>query len=80
MESRPSNGNSETTLVQMRLLPKTMDRINNLLQITGAANRTQLVASSIQLAEELISNVKDGNKIIIEKPDGTRERIKFIGL
>lgn len=80
MESRPSNGNSETTLVQMRLLPKTIDRINNLSNITGTNNRTQLVASSIEIAEEMISNVKDGNKIFIEKPDGTRERIKIIGL
>lgn len=80
MESRPSGSNTETSLVQMRLLPKTMDRINNLSKITGTTNRTQLVASSIEIAEEMISNVKDGNKIFIEKPDGTRERIKIIGL
>lgn len=78
------NGNSasseSTTLVQMRLLPRTMERINHLSEITGTTNRTQLVASSIELAEELMSNAKGGGKIYIEHPDGSKERIKIIGL
>ncbi len=69
-----------TTLVQMRLQPKTMERINRLSEITGTSNRTQLVASSIELTEELMSNAKAGGKIFIERPDGTRETIKIIGL
>jgi hypothetical protein len=76
------NGNSpeSTILVQMRLQPKTMERINRLSEITGTTNRTQLVASSIELTEELMSNTKDGGKIYIERADGTKERIKIIGL
>lgn len=64
----------------MRLLPRTMERINHLSEITGTTNRTQLVASSIELAEELMSNAKKGGKIYIEQPDGSKERIKIIGL
>ncbi|GAC1417353.1 MAG: hypothetical protein NVS1B13_14280 [Flavisolibacter sp.] len=71
---------TQTTLVQMRLQPKTMERIEHLSEITGTTNRTQLVATSIELAEELMKNEKEGGKIFIEKPDGTRERIKIVGL
>ena len=68
-----------TTLVQMRLQPKTLQRIEKLSEITGISNRTQLVANSIELAEELVKSEKGGAKIYIELPDGTRERIKIVG-
>ena len=70
----------KSKLVQMRLLPKTLERIESLSKLTGTENRTQLVASSIQLTEELISNLKDGSKIYIEKKDGTKELLKIIGI
>ena len=71
--------NKETTLVQMRLQPKTMERIDNLSTITGTTNRTQLIATSVELAEELMSSAKDGAKIYVERPDGSRELIKIVG-
>jgi predicted DNA-binding protein len=71
--------NKGTTLVQMRLQPKTMERIDNLCAITGTTNRTQLIATSVELAEELMSNVKEGAKIYIVKTDGTKELIRIIG-
>jgi|GEM_PF-2499605 len=71
--------NNGTTLVQMRLQPRTMERIDNLSAITGTTNRTQLIATSVELAEELMSSAKQGAKIYIEKPDGSKELIKIIG-
>lgn len=70
----------KSKLIQMRFLPKTLERIESLSKLTGTQNRTQLVASSIQLTEELISSLKDGSKIYIEKKDGTREFLKIIGI
>lgn len=69
----------KSKLVQMRLQPKTLERINRLSELTNTANRTQLVSSSIQLTEELLSIIKGGSKLYIEKPDGTKELIKVIG-
>ena len=66
-------------MVQMRLQPRTMERIDNLSAITGTTNRTQLIATSVELAEELMSSAKQGAKIYIEKPDGSKELIKIIG-
>jgi len=66
-------------LVQMRLQPKTLDRIDRLSKLTNTDNRTQLVSSSIQLTEELLSIIKAGSKLYIEKPDGTKELVKIIG-
>ncbi len=66
--------------VQMRLRQQTLDRIENLSRITGTANRTQIVSGSIQLAEILVKNQSEGGKLYLEKPDGTKELVKIIGL
>jgi hypothetical protein len=73
------NAEDKSKLVQMRLQPKTLEKINRLTQLTKMTNRTQLVASSIQLTEELLSIIKSGAKLYIEKPDGTKESLKIIG-
>jgi len=72
--------NQQPKLVQMRLLPVTLDRIENLSKLTRIDNRTQLISSSIQLTEELVSNMKAGGKVYIEKPDGTKHLIQLVGL
>jgi len=70
----------ESKLVQMRLQPKTMESISNLSRMTHTSNKTQLISSSIQLTEELVSSIKGGSKVYIENKDGSRESIKIIGL
>jgi predicted DNA-binding protein len=75
-----NNQHDKTTLIQMRLQPKTMERINNLTEITGTTNRTLLIANSIELTEELLKNAKEGAKIYIERKDGTKELLKIVGM
>ena len=75
-----SNSQDKSTLIQMRLQPKTIERINALTEITGTSNRTQLIANSIELTEELLRSAKDGAKIYIEKKDGTKELLKIVGM
>lgn len=72
--------NDKSKLVQMRLQPKTLESINDLSKLTRTDNRTQIVSSAIQLTAELLSNLKQGAKIYIEKPNGQKELLKFIGL
>jgi uncharacterized protein (DUF1778 family) len=69
-----------STLVQMRLQPKTMDRIERLSELTGTKNRTQIIAAAIELAEEVIRSQNEGTRILFERPDGTKERLKIIGI
>jgi hypothetical protein len=78
MESNSQNDKS--TLIQMRLQPRTIDRIINLTNVTGITNRTQLIANSIELTDELIRNAKEGAKIYIEKKDGSKELLKIVGM
>ena len=74
------NSEDKSKLVQMRLQPKTLERIDRLSEMTKTGkNRTQLVSSSIQLTEELLSIINSGSKLYIEKPDGTKELVKVIG-
>jgi len=70
----------KSQLVQMRLQPKTLQRIQSLVDLTGTQNRTQLVSSSIQLTEEIVKSLHVGGKVYIEMPDGNKELLKIIGL
>ena len=75
-----SSGNTQApTAVQMRLLPRTMERISNLVNLTGITNRTQIIATCIEIAEVILSAIKSGGKIYIERKDGTKELLKIVG-
>lgn len=71
----------ESKLVQMRLQPKTLQRLQDLVELTSIENRTQLVSSSIQLTEEIMKSIiNDKAKVYIESPDGKRELLRIVGL
>lgn len=69
----------KSQLVQMRLQPQTLERLQNLGNLTKTDNRTQLVSSSIQLSEEIIKSLNAGAKVYIETPDGKKELLRVIG-
>ena len=69
----------KSQLVQMRLQPKTLERLQSLVNLTKTDNRTQLVSSSIQLSEEIMKSVEAGSKVYIETSDGKKELLKIIG-
>ena len=67
-------------LVQMRMRPKTLEQVENLQHLTGIDNRTQVVASAIQLADWLVTTVSNGGKLSVEWPDGEKETVRLVGL
>ena len=70
----------ETKLIQMRLRPRTLESIENIQETTGVTNRTQLVATAIQLTDIITKALKEGGKLAIEHKDGTKEYLTLIGL
>lgn len=70
----------KTQLVQMRLRPKTIERIEKLRKNSGIDNRTQLVSNAIEVTEALSEYIHAGGKIYIEKKDGTKELLNIIGI
>jgi hypothetical protein len=71
---------NETQLVQMRLLPKTMDRLSNLQKLTKTDNRTQIISTAIQLAELVIDSIEKGGNVYIQSPDGKIELVRIVGI
>jgi hypothetical protein len=80
MNTTVNKNEEDSKLVQMRLQPKTLDRVQHLTSLMGTQNRTQIVSASLQIAESLLKDVKDGSKIYVERPDGTRELLMFVGI
>ena len=75
-----ASATGSSKLVQMRMRPQTLEQVENLHHLTGIENRTQLIASAIQLANWLITTVRKGGKISIEWPSGEKETVTLVGL
>ncbi len=59
-------------LVQMRLSEDALNRIDRLIVLLGSkGNKTQLITDVLKFAEDLIIEMRNGNRIYIEKKDDT---------
>lgn len=67
-------------LVQMRLRRPTLEKLDDLHGSTGIENRTQLVATSIDLAHWLMRAQEAGGRLVVEYDDGRREVVAIVGL
>lgn len=67
-------------LVQVRLTPRSLDNLHGLEKLTGLTNQTQLISASIDLAHEVLQTITTGGNVICENSDGTRDRLKPIGI
>ncbi len=66
------------TKVSMNLSERTINNVEDLSKIIGENNRTRVVSSAIELAKTILSQVKDGKKIIIKDSNGNEQEISFI--
>lgn len=62
-------------LIQMKLNENTINKVEELKKLLKEENRTQLVAEGIAVYLELAKAINDGAKIVLEKKDGTKERL-----
>ena len=71
---------TDVTPVTMKLSRKTIERVERIKNETQEKNRTRIVATGIEILDLLITEVRDGGKIFIEKSDGSKERLNIVGL
>ena len=67
-------------LVQMRFSSATMTRIEHLQTLTGVSNRTQLIASAIQVTWLIMKEAAKGGRLLIESKDGSIKELTIVGL
>lgn len=74
-----TDSEDQTQLVQMRLRPKTLEKLEKLSHLSGISNKTQVIANAIQFTELISETIHSGGKIYIEK-DGKRELLTIVGI
>lgn len=67
-------------LIQIRLSPKAGGNLQKLVSTTGITNRTQLVNAAIELAADVITTIQKGGSVVYELPDGSKERLRVVGV
>ena len=66
--------------VTMKLSEKTVDRVERIKSITQEKNRTRIMATGVEVLELLINETNKGTIIMLEKKDGSREKLNIVGL
>jgi hypothetical protein len=64
------NSNRGTTRVQLELPQKSMDRLRKLKDITEAGSYAEVLKNALRLYEAVISEVNQGNEIMIKDKSG----------
>lgn len=67
----------ETCPVQMRLRPETLEAIDNLKVFYQTDNRTDVVARSIRLTDQIAAEILKGGVIEVHRQDGSVYRLMF---
>lgn len=70
---------AESKLVQVRLQSNALESINAVAKRLQT-NQTQVVATSVQLADMVTEKLAQGEKLYLERKDGTREQISFVNV
>lgn len=70
------NETKDHEIVQMKLLPKTIRKVEELVVFRGAKSKTQVVVEAISVLHILCrAMMKERARIIIEYPSGTKEKL-----
>lgn len=65
--------------VQVQMTNRTLKKIDDLKVVLNTNNRSQIVQTSIDIAELVAGIMKDNGRVILEKKDGTRSQIIIPG-
>ena len=65
-------------LVQMRLSEETLNRIDRLTVLTGIYNKAVLISCMLNLAEEFVKEVRNGNEILIKDKKDNLQKVTFL--
>lgn len=80
MGDKNKHSEGKKKLVQVRLGKRANSNLKALEDLTGVTNKTQLVSTALDLSREILETIAKGGNVICENPDGTRDRLKPIGL
>lgn len=71
------NETNESGNIQITIDEKTKVLMEELKQMTGNNNRSNIIRQSLKIFHYIVKNIKEGNNIVIEK-DGVKEVIHII--
>ncbi|KAF0094052.1 MAG: hypothetical protein E1N59_2310 [Puniceicoccaceae bacterium 5H] len=57
------------------LAPDCEQKILRLIEMTGIGNINRIVRTSLYLLEAIVTTLSQGGSVILEQPDGHRERL-----
>ena len=67
-------------MVQMRLQPETIAKVDKLKNFYKTSNRTKAVSNAITMAETILDGIVNKRSIVIELHNGERREVVIVGV
>jgi hypothetical protein len=64
--------------VSMILSGKSLETASTLGEIIGEESRTRVVSSALEIAKEIMKQVKEGKHLVLKGDDGSEQELKII--
>lgn len=75
-----SKVNNKTEMVELKILEKTLKKIDRLQAVVNAPSRSDAVRRSVDISEIILNGIVNGGKIILEDRIGNRSQVLITGL
>jgi len=70
----------ESTLVQVRLRPRTIAMVEKLEKLLPVGSRADVLRTSIAIAYEVVTTLSEGRRVLIEDRDKKLQKLLIPGL
>lgn len=65
--------------ISMKLQKEAVQKVEELVRVTNAPNKTQIVANSVGVFYWIAQSISQGGRIYVEYPDGTKQELQIFG-
>lgn len=70
-----NRGKGRTGRLQIVMPERSVDRLEHIMEVTDASSLSEVIRRALRIYEGLLEETQDGARLIIERPDGSREEL-----
>lgn len=64
--------------IQFDFSPAAVDKLDEMVSVTGAASRAEVVRRALSLYENMLFRQEENTEVFLKKPDGTMVQIMVV--
>jgi Arc/MetJ-type ribon-helix-helix transcriptional regulator len=74
----PTKNKKTMKRIQFDFSPAAVDKLDEMVRVTGAASRAEVVRRALSLYENMLFRQEENTEVFLKKPDGTMVQIMVV--